>query len=121
MASQKLVSGFQLPQTTTGRNRCLARQGVGLSPHPAASSTAHPFVHKAVFYAEAHMYLNGLLWDQLRDSIGVKRLREFGLLEFGPLRYSRPSVAVLIPPFVASLAPSALETVLAPREQGRSV
>ena len=94
---------------------------VPLSPHPVTACTGHHLADQAVIYAEAHMYLDGLLWNEMCGPIGLDTLGVFSLLELSALSNSRSGVAVLVPPLVAALAPAALEAVLAPSIEGRSL
>ena len=79
--SLRLVSGIQLPHNglRVEPSSRAPRQNQS-SPHSVSSSARHPFIHEAVFYAKAHMYLDGLLWDHLGCPVGLKRLHEFSLL-----------------------------------------
>lgn len=58
------------------------------SPHPVPPSASHPFTHEAVLDAETHMYLDGLLGNDLCSSIRFRGFREFGLLELCAVRDS---------------------------------
>jgi hypothetical protein len=77
--SVRLVSGIQ--PSRNERGILISRAKVGRSsPHAVASSAGHPFVHKAVFYTKAHMYLDLLLGNHVACPIGIKCLQKFGLL-----------------------------------------
>lgn len=64
----------------------LARQDdLNSSPHPVTACAGHHLADKTLINAKTHMYLDGLLWNQVGSPIGLYTLGEFGLLKFRTL------------------------------------